>query len=207
MPEIIKVCGITRPADAVAAAAAGATAVGMVFYRRSPRAVRLHEAAMVSAVVPPGVLKVGVFVNEPADSIRSLAEAARLDVVQLHGDETPADAAALDGLRVWKALAVHPKFDASVLADYPVEAFLLDAPAGDAYGGTGRQFTWSKALEAKQYGKIVVAGGLDAENVGKAVAELDPWGVDASSKLESSPGVKDLGRVQAYVAAARVRES
>lgn len=165
---------------------------------------------MVSAVVPPGVLKVGVFVNEPADSIRSIAAAARLDVVQLHGDEEPADVAALEHLRVWKALAVHEKFDAAELEAYPAEAFLLDAPAGDAYGGTGRQFPWAKAVEAKRFGKIIVAGGLDADNVAQAIREVDPWGVDSSSKLESKPGVKDAERVREYLAAARsaaVRES
>ncbi len=203
MPEIIKVCGLTRPADAIAAAQAGAGAIGMVFYRRSPRAVRLHEAAILAAVVPPGILKVGVFVNEAPDEIRSIAKAARLDVVQLHGDEKPADCAALDGLRLWKAFAVTPTFDPAALEAYPVEAFLLDAPAGDAYGGTGRQFPWGKALEAKRYGKIIVAGGLDASNVAQAVREVDPWGVDSSSKLESAPGVKDPQKVQAYISAAR----
>ena len=170
---------------------------------RSPRAVRLHEAAMGSAVVPPGGLKVGVFVNEPAESIRSIVEAARLDVVQLHGSEKPDDCAALDGLRVWKALAVGPKFDPSEMAAYPVEAFLLDTPAGDAYGGTGKQFPWAKAAEAKRHGKVIVAGGLEGDNVRQVIAEVDPWGVDSSSRLETEPGVKDPERVKAYVSAAR----
>lgn len=201
--EIIKVCGITRPADAIAAAGAGATAIGMVFYRRSPRAVRLHEAAMVSAVVPPGVAKVGVFVNEEPAEIRKLVQAARLDVVQLHGDETPDILGALDGLRVWRALPVGPEFDPGSLAAWDVEAVLLDAPSGEAYGGSGRQFPWAKAVEAKRVGpKIIVAGGLDGSNVAQAIQEVAPWGVDSSSRLESSPGVKDEAKVQAYVSAA-----
>ena len=201
--EIIKVCGITRPADAIAAAGCGATAIGMVFYRRSPRAVRFHEAAMISAVVPPGVLKVGVFVNEEPAEIRKLVEVARLDVVQLHGDEKPADLKPLEGLRVWRALPVGPDFEPQSLEQWPVEAVLLDAPSGEAYGGSGRQFPWAKAVEAKRYQeRILVAGGLDGSNVTQAVREVAPWGVDSSSRLESSPGVKDEVKVQAYVQAA-----
>ena len=89
------------------------------------------------------------------------------------------------------------------MADYPVEAFLLDTPAGGQYGGTGRQFPWPKALEAKEYGKIIVAGGLDGDNVGRAIQEVDPWGVDASSRLEERPGAKDSEKVWSYVQAAR----
>ena len=203
MPEIIKVCGITRPADAIAAAGAGATAVGMIFYRRSPRAVRVHEAAMISAVIPPGVAKVGVFVNEEPDQVLSIAEAARLDVVQLHGDEEPSYVDSLVGVRVWRALSAGPDFDPAFLADWNVEAVLLDAPAGDSYGGSGKQFPWDRAVAAKRFvPRVIVAGGLDASNVAQAIREVDPWGVDASSRLESAPGQKDPDQVRAYVEAA-----
>jgi len=204
VPEIIKVCGIAQPADALAAVSAGATAIGMVFYPPSPRAVRPHEAALVSAVVPPTVLKVGVFVNETPERIRAIASAARLDVIQLHGDEGPETIEALEGLRIWRAFRVGHEFQTAVLGEIEgCEAFLLDGPAGDAYGGGGVPFAWEKAVEAKQYGNIVVAGGLDGDNVAEAIRLVQPWGVDSSSKLERKPGVKDPAKVAAYVAAAK----
>jgi phosphoribosylanthranilate isomerase len=203
-PEIIKVCGITHPADALVAVHAGATAIGMVFYAASPRAVRPHEAAFVSAVVPLSVLKVGVFVNEDPDRIRSIAEAARLDVIQLHGDEGAETIEALQDFRVWRAFRVGPEFQPAVLAEAQgVEAFLLDGPAGEVYGGAGVPFAWEKAAEAKLYGKVIVAGGLDGSNVAEAIRIVQPWGVDSSSKLERSPGQKDREKVEAFVAAAR----
>ena len=203
-PEIIKVCGITHPADALAAVQAGATAIGMVFYASSPRAVRPHEAAFISAVVPLAVLKVGVFVNEEPERIRAIAEAARLDVIQLHGDEGAETIEALQDFRVWRSFRVGPDFQPAVLEEVEgVEAFLLDGPAGDIYGGAGVPFAWEKAAEAKLYGKIIVAGGLDGANVADAIRIAQPWGVDSSSKLERSPGQKDREKVEAYVAAAR----
>ncbi len=205
-PEIIKVCGLTQPADALAAVGAGATAVGMVFHPPSPRAVRPHEAAMIAAVVPSTVLRVGVFVNEEPERIRAIASAARLDVIQLHGDEGPETIEALEGLRIWRAFRVGHEFQPAVLQEIDgCEAFLLDGPAGEAYGGSGASFGWEKAVEAKQYGKIVLAGGLDGGNVDEAVRLVEPWGVDASSKLERQPGVKDPSKVAAYVSAASDR--
>ena len=201
--EIIKVCGVTRPADALVAARAGATAIGLIFHPRSPRAVTLRQAAMIAAVTPRPVLRVGVFVNETAEAIRAAVEAAQLDVVQLHGDETPEDCAALEGLRLWKALPVTERFDPASAADYPVEAVLLDTPAGERYGGAGRTFPWARAVAARAYQRVIVAGGLDAGNVGEAIRQSAPWGVDASSKLEAGPGVKDAAKVRAYVEAAR----
>ena len=202
--EIIKVCGITHPADALFAVQAGATAIGMVFHPPSPRSVGPHEAAFVSAVVPPPVLKVGVFVNEEPERIRAIAEAARLDVIQLHGDEGPATIAALEGLRVWRAFRVGPDFQPGVLEELEgCEAFLLDGPAGEAYGGGGIPFAWEKAIEAKRHGKIIIAGGLDGSNVAEAIRITQPWGVDSSSRLERKPGVKDPDKVAAYIAAAQ----
>lgn len=203
-PEIIKVCGITQPADALAAVGAGVTAIGMVFYPASPRAVRPHEAAIISAVTPPAVLKVGVFVNEEPERIRAIAAAARLDVVQLHGDEGADVIAALEGLRLWRAFRVSHEFQPAVLGEIEgCEAFLLDGPAGDSYGGSGVPFAWEKAVEAKRYGKIIVAGGLDGDNVAEVIRLVEPWGVDSSSRLERKPGVKDPAKVAAYVSAAR----
>lgn len=202
MPEIIKVCGIVEPADALAAIQAGATAIGMVFYSESPRFVRLDQAAMVSAVVSSRGLRVGVFVNETTERIRAVADAVRLDVVQLYGDEPPSDLEELQGLRVWKALPVGDNFDPARMDDYDCEAILLDTAKADGYGGSGQPFPWSKAAEAAGKRRIILAGGLGSDNVAEAIRTVKPWGVDASSRLESSPGRKDTEKVEAYVKAA-----
>lgn len=204
MPEIIKVCGITSVADARFAVDQGATALGFIFYSGSPRHVRPQQAALIAACVPLAVLRVGLFVNEAAETIRSVAAAVRLNVVQLHGDETPEACAELQDLRVWKAFRISDSFDAARLAAYSCEAFLLDAESNDgSFGGTGRTFPWGKAVEAKQYGRVIVAGGLDGDNVAGLIRHVDPWGVDASSKLESQPGVKDPEKVRLYLEAAK----
>ena len=202
-PEIIKVCGLTRVEDALHAAREGATALGFNFYPGSPRYVDFGRGAILGAVVPRNVLKVGIFVDESPDRIREIAQAVRLDVVQLHGAETPFDCETLAPLRVWKAFRVGEGFDPSLLARYPCEAFLLDAVGESGIrGGTGRTFPWSVARQAARYGRIVMAGGLDGGNVAQAIREGDPWGVDASSRLERSPGVKDPDKVREYLHAA-----
>ncbi len=202
--EIIKVCGITRVEDALCAVRGGATAIGLNFYPGSLRYIDFGRGAVVAATVPRHVLKVGVFVDESAATILETARAVRLDVVQLHGSETPHDCELLEGLRVWKAFRVGEGFDPAGLADYRCEAFLLDA-AGEngSYGGSGRPFPWGVARAAAAQGKIIVAGGLDASNVAEAIRRGAPWGVDASSRLEQSPGVKDPLKVQAFVQAAK----
>ena len=203
-PEVIKVCGITSVADAVFAAQHSATALGFVFYQGSPRYIRVDQAAMISAVVPKDVLRVGLFVNEARAQVENTARAARLDVVQLHGDETPEYCNALEDFRVWKAFRVREYFQPPALEGYACEAYLLDAASPDGtFGGTGRTFPWTVARDAKRHGKIIVAGGLDGDNVADAIRQVNPWGVDASSKLERKPGVKDNEKVRSYLEAAK----
>lgn len=205
--EVIKVCGITRLEDALLAVREGATAIGLNFYPGSPRYVDFGRGAVLGSVVPHGVLKVGVFVDEAAERILETARAVGLDVVQLHGSETPYDCELLAPLRVWKAVRVGDGWTPDTLSDYRCEAFLLDAagPNG-ALGGTGRSFRWELARVAAQYGKIIIAGGLDGENVAEAIRVAGPWGVDASSRLERSPGVKDPEKVREFLHNARKGE-
>jgi len=203
-PEIIKVCGITSVADAIFAAQNGATALGFIFYQGSPRYIRVDQAAMISAIVSKEVLRVGLFVNETREQVENTARAARLDVVQLHGDETAEYCNSLEGLRVWKAFHVREYFKPAMLEEYSCEAYLLDAVSADGtFGGTGRTFPWPVARDAKRFGQIIVAGGLDGDNVAEAIRQVKPWGVDASSKLESKPGVKDNEKVRSYLEAAK----
>ncbi len=186
------------------AARDGATALGFNFYPPSPRYVDFGRAAILGAVAPRNVLKVGVFVDEETDRIVETAHAVGLHVIQLHGDESGHDCEMLAPLRVWKAVRVQEGWDPATLGQYPCEAFLLDT-AGESgtWGGTGRPFPWEMARLASRYGKIIIAGGLDGGNVGEAIRIADPWGVDASSRLERAPGVKDPDKLREYLENAR----
>ncbi len=192
----IKICGITTQEDADAAIEGGATALGFNFFPRSPRYVEPERAARIRSAA---ARRVGVFVNESPARIVEIAQVAGLDVAQLHGDETPAEYPA--GLAVWKGARVGAGFDFDSYRQAPAEALLLDGPAEDLYGGSGRTFDWSLAARAHQ--RIIIAGGLDASNVGLAVELAHPWGVDACSRIESSPGRKDHKRMREFLQAAR----
>jgi phosphoribosylanthranilate isomerase len=193
---ILKICGITNQTDATAAAQAGATALGFNFYPRSPRYVAPREAAAILS--PAGVRRVGVFVNETRERVEEIARAARLDVAQLHGDETPAACPAT--LSFWKAIRVGATFDISFYQDDPAEALLLDSAADGLYGGSGRTFDWRLVRETSR--KIVLAGGLDASNVAGAIELVRPWGVDSCSRIESAPGKKDHKKMTEFLHAA-----
>jgi phosphoribosylanthranilate isomerase len=193
---ILKICGITTQEDANAAIAAGATAIGFNFWPRSPRYLAPELAAGLST---KGVRRVGVFVNEPPARVEEVARLVGLDVVQLHGDEVPANYP--PGFIVWKAARVGEGFDLAVYEDSPAEALVLDGPAGALYGGAGRSFDWSLAAVVRK--RIILAGGLDASNVAEAIAAAHPWGVDACSRIESSPGRKDLKKMSEFLLAAK----
>lgn len=182
---IVKICGITNSEDARVACEAGASALGFNFFLKSPRYLTPSKAAMIANRV--AVLKVGVFVNEPASEVERIANVVGLDVVQLHGDcERP------EGWRVWRAVSAGEP-----LPGEDVEAFLVDSLSGEQYGGTGRTFDWS--LLRGTTARIVLAGGLGPDNVAAAIAAARPWGVDACSRLELSPGKKDHAKMTAFV--------
>lgn len=193
---MVKICGITNRDDALAAIEGGAAALGFNFWPKSPRFVRPERAADLLADLAGHVWKVGVFVSEPPEKVSALTAQLALDVVQLHGETAwPA------GIRVWKAVPVDSEFRAEDLERYDAEAFVLDAPAGALYGGTGRTFDWRRVAGLRR--KIVLAGGLDAGNVREAIRTVRPWGVDACSRLESAPGKKDHKKMAAFLKAAR----
>ena len=200
----VKVCGITNVGDARAAVESGADALGLVF-AESPRQVGVEEAREVAEAVPEGVLKVGVFVNEEPGEVRRIAEAVGLDYAQLHGDEGPEVVIGLrdSGVRVIKALRVRDEGSLALLDRYEADLFLLDAYSEKARGGTGERFDWGLAKSLEGRGNILVSGGLGPENVGEAIRLFKPYGVDASSSLEISPGKKDRERVRRFVFAAR----
>lgn len=195
---MVKICGITNVEDALAAVEGGATALGFNFFPRSPRYIQPDDAARIFESLPARIWKAGVFVNESPEAVAGLAARIGLDVVQLHGNEPPDSLPR--GVRCWKAFRVDESFRPELMDGYDVEACLLDAASADVYGGTGRSFDWSRARGVAR--RIVLAGGLDASNVGAAVRVARPWGVDACSRLESAPGRKNHARLAEFLKAA-----
>jgi phosphoribosylanthranilate isomerase len=197
----IKVCGITRLSDALHAVQHGATALGFVFWPRSPRFVTPDLAAGIVAELPSTVLAVGVFVNEPIDAIRNVAAQVRLSAVQLHGDEPPAYADAL----AWPILraVTMASADQACAAWAPETTLLVDAADPERRGGTGITVDWPAAAELARKRPIVLAGGLTPANVGEAIHFVQPYGVDVSSGVEEAPGVKDFDKVARFLENAR----
>ena len=199
-----KVCGITNPKDGAFAAESGADAIGLVF-AESPRKVSVEEAREIAAALPDGVLKVGVFVNEEPEEVLRIAREVGLDYAQLHGDEAPETVTFLReaGVKVMKALRVRDEGSLAALDGYGADLVMLDAWSEKARGGTGERFDWALAKSLRGRGNIVVSGGLSPENVREAISFFEPYGVDASSSLEETPGKKDEERVRRFVSAAK----
>ena len=204
----IKICGLTRPEDAAAAVSSGADALGVVL-APSKRRVTLEQAAAVFAEVPPLVSRIGVFVDASAGEVAEAVARLGLSAVQFHGDEPPAVCASLP-VPVIKALRVGPGFAADVADAYrgAVAALLLDALVADgARGGTGVAFDWyDVAARLPGWAPVIVAGGLGPTNVAEAVRVLRPYGVDVSSGVEGSPGIKDHALVDSFCAAVRAAD-
>jgi phosphoribosylanthranilate isomerase len=186
---MVKICGITRREDAEIAVAEGASALGFVFYPHSPRYVPPEKAAALAADL--NVWKVGVLVDETPESIAAIMRVAKLDVAQVYGGQAP------DGVRVWRAF--RGKEGSTIAINKQMtrgaEALLLDGPSN------GKGFDWTQARDA--FEKVVIAGGLNAANVADAIRIARPWGVDASSSLETSPGIKDHVKIRQFIRAAK----
>ncbi len=200
---MVKICGITNEADALAATEAGADALGLMFYEPSPRNISLKAAAEIARKLPPFVIKVGVFVNAPEDVVLRAIGECGLNIVQFHGDETP-DYCQLFPVMTVKAFRIRDAESLKALPDYPTDAWLLDAYVADKLGGTGAKFNWDLAVEAQKLGRpIFLAGGLTPENVGEAVRKVRPYAVDVSSGVEASPGKKDHEKVRKFIREAK----
>jgi phosphoribosylanthranilate isomerase len=202
-PFLIKICGITTPEDAAAAVAAGADAVGVNLWPRSKRYVDDQAAARVLAAVAPGVLKFGVFVNAPVAEVEARMAALNLDRAQLHGDERPSPFARLPAQRLMRVVRVRDASSFAEMAGWHADLFLLDSFV-DGYGGAGVAAPWADIARAAPRDRpFLLGGGLDPDNVAAAIAATGPAGVDVASGVERAPGVKDRGRVAAFIAAAR----
>jgi len=199
MVTAVKICGITRRDDALAAARLGAHAVGLVFCARSPRNVSIAAAQEVVAALPPFVMAVGLFVDAAARDIEAVLSEVRLDLLQFHGDETAAFCARF-GVPFIKAARVRPGLDLIQCArDYgAARGLLLDAFVDGTHGGTGTAFDWS-LIPPDLSLPIVLSGGLNPANVSDAIRRVSPWAVDVSSGVESSPGIKDPQKIAAFM--------
>lgn len=204
---LVKVCGITNLDDALAAADGGADALGFNFYSRSPRYIAPEAAqAIIDRLLPnyPRLLTVGVFVNESLDAIKKIAALTGVSALQLHGNETPEYCKALKTYYLIKVFSAGNKFAPQTVLDYDVRAIMLDAFDKEAFGGTGKLSDWAVARETRElFPKLFLAGGLSPENVAAAINEVNPYAVDACSRLESAPGRKDHTKLRAFVAAVR----
>ena len=197
----VKICGIRRTEDALLAAELGAWAVGFVFWPGSARFIDPYRARRISTALPPWVVPVGVFVDQPAEYVSAVASLVRLGVVQLHGSETPEMVERMPQ-RVIKSVAVTSDFDESSVDRIPARAgVLLDAHDPERHGGTGTTVDWSRAAAAARRRRVLLAGGLRPENVRTAIDTVRPFGIDVSSGVESAPGVKDPDRLRALFTA------
>lgn len=199
----IKICGITRREDAVGALSAGADAIGCVFHSGSPRSVTIDQAQEIQAAVSGLGLIIGLFVNASEQEVERVLNAVPLHMLQFHGDETPAFCSQF-GRPYLKAIAMNDGVD--LLEEnnrfHQASALLLDSAHGGQFGGTGATFDWSRVLPEVS-DRIVLAGGLNAENVASAITQVRPAAVDVSSGVEHSKGIKDRDKVKAFIDAAR----
>jgi len=202
----VKICGIRSLEEAQAAVDVGADALGFNFWSPSARYVEPYAAREVITGIAPNVCTVGVFVNEEASRIVDIASELRLSAVQLHGDESPEFCERLASIRTFKtikAIRVEQDFDLSLIESYRVNMVLLDSSSEGSYGGTGRRFDWRIAIEAKHLAPIILAGGLNIENVWDAITQVRPAAIDVCSGVEAEPGRKDLEKLRGFMAMAR----
>ena len=194
----VKICGMTQLKDAVLAVEQGADAVGFIFYKKSPRSVNMKEVREIISKLPPSVDTVGVFVNESADQVNKVAEYCGLDLVQLHGEESPSYCRKIKRRGI-KAVRVKDIQSIQQLEKYSVSGFLLDTYTENLDGGTGKVFDWNLAHPAKKMGPVILAGGLTPRNIRQAISQARPYGVDVCSGVEKSPGIKDPEKVRAFL--------
>ncbi|MDO8602557.1 MAG: phosphoribosylanthranilate isomerase [Candidatus Omnitrophota bacterium] len=208
----VKFCGITSVEDRDSAISAGADAIGIVFFKDSPRFVPLERAEIIVKDLPPFISAVGVFVNEDLRFIEECVERCSLNAVQIHGDEDVQyclkfKGLKLRGVKLIKAIRVKDWESLAAIEDCPADAFILDAYKKGLYGGTGKGFDPSLATIANEYGRnIIISGGLNPDNVYSIIKEAKPYGVDVSSGIESSPGKKNIELMERFTVEVRLAE-
>ena len=195
----IKICGITNTEDAIFAAECGADAVGFIFYTKSPRHVAPETAKEIIKELPDDITTVGVFVNHHAQEVTGIVDLCGLDLVQLHGNESPAYCRQFPASQVIKAFALRAEDDLEKLKGYPVKAILVDADDPVHYGGTGEKADWNLAAKVMETHPLILAGGLSMANIREAIELVSPHAVDINSGVEISPGEKDHQKIKAII--------
>jgi phosphoribosylanthranilate isomerase len=194
----VKICGITNLEDALFSVESGADALGFIFYNESPRCVKPEAVRHIVGQLPESVERIGVFVNPTTSDVAYICQHIRLTALQVHGNQRDGELREL-GTRIIKAFQVGKDFDGQQLRKYSVEAFLLDTFIKGKAGGTGKTFDWEIAQRATKYGRVILSGGLNPDNVGEAVRFVRPYGVDVCSGVEERPGKKDLRKVKEFI--------
>ena len=202
----IKICGITNLEDASFAAECGADALGFIFYSRSPRYVALERVKRIIGKLPDSISKVGVFVNQELQEVKKTVEFCGLDLLQLHGDESPEYCRQFPSSLLIKAFSPRREPDLRRLRNYPARAIVVDTYDPMCYGGTGRRSNWRLAVKVKETHSLILAGGLNLGNIREAIETVSPHAVDVNSGVESSPGRKDHERVKAIIEIVRSME-
>ena len=195
----VKICGITNIEDASYAATCGADAIGFIFYPKSPRYVPSETVKEIIETISTDITKVGVFVNHDAAEVRETVDFCGLDMIQLHGDESPAYCGQFPQSQLIKTLAPRRENDLAKLREYHVTAILIDAYDPVRYGGTGEQSDWTFAAKVKETHPLILAGGLSMANIQEAIEQASPHAVDINSGAERSPGKKDHQKVKAII--------
>jgi phosphoribosylanthranilate isomerase len=191
----VKICGITNKEDALYAAGCGAAALGFIFYPASPRYVKPEDARKIISILPDELVKVGVFVNEKADEIIRVMEYCGLDMIQLHGDESPEFCREFTASQIIKAVELKNDDDLKHAYSYEVAALLVDSRHAGLYGGTGRKANWKLACRTKNKKPLILSGGLNEENIAEALQTVAPTALDINSGVESEPGKKDHAKL------------
>jgi phosphoribosylanthranilate isomerase len=196
----VKICGITRLEDGLVAAAAGADALGLNFYSKSPRFIDTGKAYALHSALPAFITRVGLFVNAEPEFVKSVLAAVPLDLLQFHGDES-AEYCQSFARPYLKALRMKPGLDlaAAVKSFGSAQGILVDAWSDEQFGGTGKAFDWSLLGSAIRSERLILAGGLHPGNVAEAIRAVRPWAVDVSSGVESAPGIKDKGKIEQFI--------
>lgn len=195
----IKICGVTNMEDASCVATCGADAIGFIFYPKSPRYVAPERVKEIIEKIPKEITKVGVFVNHDVVEVKETIDFCSLDLVQLHGDESPAYCGQFPQSQVIKTLAPRTEDDLGNVREYPVKAILVDAHDPVRYGGTGEQSDWELAAKVKEISPLILAGGLTLDNIQEAIETVSPHAVDINSGTERSPGKKDHQKVKEII--------
>jgi len=202
----VKICGITTIDDALFCVSEGVCALGFNFYSKSPRYISPENACNIISKLPPFISAVGLFVNEPKETVENIMNITGIDTLQFHGDETAEYCLNFKAKKVIKALRIKDKNDINRIFEYDVNGYLLDSYHPDLYGGSGLAFSWNMLTSLKNRDRIIVAGGINPDNIANLLQNVIPYGIDICSGVEKAPGLKDKNKIEKIMKVVSLRE-